>query len=191
MEPISELRIDGAESSHYNRVELGQQIGYLPQDIELFDGTISENIARFGDLDAEMVIQAASDAGVHEMVLSLPDGYETVISSHQGILSPGQRQRVALARALYRRPKLLVLDEPNSNLDELGERALNLAIQTMKNLGSSVILVSHRQGVLPLVDYLMFFKMAGLVIKALKRKLLRTNAEKERAQINRNRAKKN
>ena len=180
-----ELRIDGAESRHYNRVELGQQIGYLPQDIELFDGTISENIARFGDLDAEMVIQAASDAGVHEMVLSLPDGYETVISSHQGILSPGQRQRVALARALYRRPKLLVLDEPNSNLDELGERALNLAIQTMKNLGSSVILVSHRQGVLPLVDYLMFLQDGRISDQGTKAQIIeRTNAEKERAKIN-------
>ena len=157
----------------------------MPQDIELFDGTISENIARFGDLDAEMVIQAASDAGVHEMVLSLPDGYETVISSHQGILSPGQRQRVALARALYRRPKLLVLDEPNSNLDELGERALNLAIQTMKNLGSSVILVSHRQGVLPLVDYLMFLQDGRISDQGTKAQIIeRTNAEKERAQIN-------
>lgn len=153
-----EIRIDGAESRHYNREELGTQIGYLPQDIELLDGTIAENIARFGEIDSAAVIQAAEDAGIHEMVLSLTEGYDTLILGQQGVLSPGQRQRIALARALYMRPKLIVLDEPNSNLDEQGELALNKAIFSMKNSGSTVILVSHRQGVLPLVDYLIFMR---------------------------------
>ena len=128
----------------------------------MLDGTIAENIARFGEIDSAAVIQAAEDAGIHEMVLSLPEGYDTLILGQQGVLSPGQRQRIALARALYMRPKLIVLDEPNSNLDEQGELALNKAIFSMKNSGSTVILVSHRQGVLPLVDYLIFMR-AGCI----------------------------
>lgn len=149
-----EIRIDGAEASHFDRDEIGPQIGYLPQDIELFDGSIAENIARFGEVNAESVVKAAQDAGIHEMVLSLPEGYDTQISSSQGLLSPGQRQRIALARALYGTPKLLILDEPNSNLDEAGEQALAAAILKMKQHGCSIIMVSHRQGALPLVDNL-------------------------------------
>lgn len=151
-----EMRIDGAEASHYDRSEVGSQIGYLPQDIELFDGTVAENIARFGEVDAEAVVQAARDAGVHDMILALPDGYDSVISVQQGLISPGQRQRIALARAVYGRPKLLLLDEPNSNLDDAGEQALNEAILALKNAGSTIVLVSHRQGAVPLVDYLIF-----------------------------------
>lgn len=151
-----ELRIDGAEARHYDRNEIGGQIGYLPQDIELFDGTIADNIARFQELDSDLVVQAARDAGVHEIILALPEGYDTVIKGQQGLLSPGQRQRIALARAVYGRPSLVLLDEPNSNLDDSGERALNEAILAMKNAGSTVVLVSHRQGAVPLVDYLIF-----------------------------------
>ena len=147
------IRIDGADASSYSRDELGPQVGYLPQDIELFDGSIAENIARFGNVDADLVVQAAVDAGVHEMILSLPDGYDHVVSS-RATLSPGQRQRIALARALYSRPRLIILDEPNSNLDEAGEAALNSAIANMKALGSTIILVSHRQTALPLTDRL-------------------------------------
>ena len=148
------IRIDGAEAHQFDRTELGPQIGYLPQDIELFDGTVAENIARFGEVISEQVVQAAQDAGIHELILGLPEGYDTLISVSQGRLSPGQRQRIALARALYGRPKLLVLDEPNSNLDEAGEQALASAIAKSKAGGSSIIMVSHRQGALPLVDYL-------------------------------------
>lgn len=148
------MRIDGAEVHSYDRNELGPQIGYLPQDIELFDGTVAENIARFGDVDAEAVVTAAKQAGIHQMVLSLPKGYDTFISGAQAGLSPGQRQRIGLARALYGNPKLIVLDEPNSNLDEEGDRALLASIKLMKQLGSTVIMVSHRQNALPLSDYL-------------------------------------
>lgn len=147
-----DIRIDGAESASYSREELGPQIGYLPQDIELLEGTVSANIARFGEIDADAVVQAAQDAGVHEFILGLANGYDTEIGKPGGMLSPGQRQRVALARALYRRPALVVLDEPNSNLDERGEVALNEAIKILKQNGSTVLVVSHRQGVLPLAD---------------------------------------
>lgn len=154
-----EMRIDGAEADSYDRSEVGGRIGYLPQDIELFDGSVAENIARFGEIDSEAVVQAARDAGVHEMVLALPEGYNTVISGQQqGLISPGQRQRIALARAVYGRPSLLLLDEPNSNLDDSGEQALNGAILALKNAGSTIVLVSHRQGALPLVDYLLLIK---------------------------------
>ena len=151
-----EIRLDGAEASGYDRSELGPQIGYLPQDIELLEGSISANIARFDEIDPDAVVQAANDAGVHEFILSLPEGYETEIGKPGGMLSPGQRQRIALARALYRRPKFVVLDEPNSNLDDRGEVALNEAIKILKSAGSTVLIVSHRQGVLPLADYLVF-----------------------------------
>lgn len=170
-----EMRIDGAESDHYDREQLGPQIGYLPQDIELFDGSVAENIARFAEIDSGLVIQAAKDAAVHELILALPDGYDTVIRARQGLLSPGQRQRIALARALYGRPRLVVLDEPNSNLDELGEQALNNAIKMLKAAGSTVVLVSHRQGAIPLSDYLLimalgrvkdFGKTADIVARA-------------------------
>ncbi|MDG2406552.1 MAG: type I secretion system permease/ATPase [Paracoccaceae bacterium] len=150
-----DIRIDGAESSSFDRIELGPQIGYLPQDIELFDGTVAENISRFGELDADLVIQASQDAGVHDLILALPEGYDTVIAGQKGILSHGQRQRVALARALYGRPQILVLDEPNSNLDEAGEQALNQAVAKMKSLKTSIIMVSHRQAVLAAADYIM------------------------------------
>ena len=150
-----DIRIDGADSSKYNREELGPQLGYLPQDIELLEGTVSANICRFGVVDSDAVIRAAQDAGLHDYILSLPNGYDTELGKEGGQLSPGQRQRIALARAVYRRPKLVILDEPNSNLDEFGEKALNSAIQTLKANGSTVILVSHRQTVLPLADLLM------------------------------------
>lgn len=153
-----EVRIDGAEASSYDREDIGPQIGYLPQDIELFDGTVAENIARFTEVDPQLVVQAANDAGIHEMILSLPKGYDTVISGQRGSVSPGQRQRIALARALYKRPKLVVLDEPNSNLDEVGEQALNSAIETLKAAGSTVVLVSHRQGAVPLSDYIIIME---------------------------------
>ena len=153
-----ELRIDGAETGNYDRSDIGSQIGYLPQNIELFDGTVAENIARFGEVDSEAVVQAARDAGVHEMVLALPEGYDTVISGQQGLISPGQRQRIALARAVYGRPSLLLLDEPNSNLDDAGEQALNQAMLALKNEGSTIVLVSHRQGAIPLVDYIILVR---------------------------------
>ena len=160
-----DIRIDGAEVGLFDRTELGPQLGYLPQDIELLQGTVSANIARFGEIEPEMVIKAASDAGVHEFILSLPNGYDTELGKPGGMLSPGQRQRVALARALYKRPKLVVLDEPNSNLDEMGEQALNSAISALKQQGSTVIVVSHRKGVLPLVDQLVVLNQ-GVVVNA-------------------------
>ena len=149
-----DIRIDGAEAANYNRSELGPQVGYLPQDIELFAGTVSANIARQREVDPDDVIIAAKDAGIHELVLSFPDGYDTELGTEGGvILSPGQRQRIALARALYRRPTLVVLDEPNSNLDNTGELALNGAIKTLKDAGSTVIIVSHREGAMSLADH--------------------------------------
>ena len=153
-----ELRIDGAETGNYDRSDIGGQVGYLPQNIELFDGTVAENIARFGEVDSDAVVQAARDAGVHEMVLALPQGYDTMITGQQGLISPGQRQRIALARAVYGRPSLLLLDEPNSNLDDAGEQALNQAMLALKNEGSTIVLVSHRQGALPLVDYVILVR---------------------------------
>jgi ATP-binding cassette, subfamily C, type I secretion system permease/ATPase len=157
------IRIDGAESASYDREELGPHIGYLPQDIELFDGSISENIARFGDADAEQVVQAARDAGVHDMILHLPEGYDTVIGQSGGALSGGQRQRIGLARALYGDPVLIVLDEPNSNLDDQGEHALRAAIATCKQKGRTIMLITHSVSLLSYVDKLMLMKEGQLL----------------------------
>lgn len=149
-----DIRIDGAEASHYNRSDLGPQIGYLPQDIELFAGSVSSNIARQQETNPNDVIMAAKDADIHDLILRFPDGYDTQLGKEGGLmLSPGLRQRLALARAVYRRPALVVLDEPNSNLDTHGELALNGAIATLKEAGSTVIIVSHRQGAMSLADH--------------------------------------
>lgn len=151
------VRLDGADISCWKRDELGPCIGYLPQDIELFDGSIAENIARFGEVDSTQVVAAARKAGVHEMVLALPDGYDTVIGSGSG-LSGGQRQRLGLARALYGEPALVVLDEPNANLDDRGERALATAMSALKQEGVTLCVISHRISVLKGMDRLLLLR---------------------------------
>ncbi len=152
------VRLDGADIFAWDRTELGPYIGYLPQDIELFDGSVSENICRFGDVDPDKVVEAARTAGVHDLILHLPQGYDTVIGGSGGILSGGQRQRIGLARAIYGSPKYLVLDEPNSNLDDQGERELVEAIRRIKSEGATVIIITHRTMVLQCVDKILVMR---------------------------------
>jgi ATP-binding cassette subfamily C exporter for protease/lipase len=153
--PLSgSVRLDGAEIAGWNRDEIGPCLGYLPQDIELFDGTIAENIARFGAIDSGQVVEASQRAGVHELILRLPKGYETRIGDGPDgmALSGGQRQRIALARALYGDPVLVVLDEPNAHLDEAGDAALVGALRDLKARGRTVFVVSHRANLLSETD---------------------------------------
>jgi len=144
--------IDGEPIQSWNREELGPFIGYLPQDIELFEGSIAENIARFGTIDPEKVIAAAGRAGVHDMILRFPRGYDTSMGEAGSLLSGGQRQRIGLARAMYGDPSLIVLDEPNSNLDDAGEVALVKAVQDLKQQGKSVFLITHRMSIIGCAD---------------------------------------
>ena len=152
------VRIDGADISAWNREELGPHLGYLPQDIELFDGTIADNICRFSNADPELIVNAAQLAGVHELILQLPKGYDTVIGSAGGMLSGGQRQRIGLARAVFGNPKLIILDEPNSNLDDQGEKELVDALRRIKSQGCTVVVITHRTMVLQCVDKILVMK---------------------------------
>ena len=157
------LLLDEQDITQWTRESLGPHLGYLPQDIELFDGTIAENIARIGEVDSEKVIAAAQAAGLHQMILRFPKGYDTRVGQAGSFLSGGQRQRIGLARALYGQPVLVVLDEPNANLDDEGENALLNAVLLLKQQGKTVVLISHRQGVLKVADRLVIMQDGRVV----------------------------
>lgn len=153
------VRLDGADISTWDRSEVGPHLGYLPQDIELFDGTIADNISRFTqNADSQQIVAAAQLAGVHNMILQLPFGYDTLIGGAAGALSGGQRQRIGLARAVFGNPKLLILDEPNSNLDDQGEKELVEALRRIKAKGCTICVITHRTMVLQSVDKILVMK---------------------------------
>ena len=155
---VGKVRLDGADVCHWNKDELGPHIGYLPQDIELFGGTVSENIARFVEINSDKVIQAAKRTGVHEMILHLPQGYDTRLGDGGAGLSGGQRQRLGLARAIYDDPSLIVLDEPKSNLDDLGEQALVGALNDLRSRGKTIVLITHRTSALATTNKLLLLR---------------------------------
>lgn len=152
------IRLDGADIFAWNKTELGPHIGYLPQDVELFDGTLAENIARFGQVDRDKVEAAAKRVGLHDIIMALPEGYDAQIGEEGCFLSGGQRQRVGLARAVYDAPQFIVLDEPNSSLDEAGEAALLDTLRWLKAEGRTVVVITHRSSVFPAVDRILLLR---------------------------------
>jgi ATP-binding cassette subfamily C exporter for protease/lipase/ATP-binding cassette subfamily C protein EexD len=182
------VRLDGVDMAYWPRDELGPHIGYVPQDVELFDGTVADNIARLGEIDSQAVVAAAMRANAHEMILTLAQGYDTPIGEHGARLSPGQRQRVALARALHGNPQLVILDEPNSNLDGAGEAALAQAMGALRAAGVTTVVVTHRPALIAHVDKVMVlgagriqqFGPAGEVMKEMQRQA-QTQVERKAA----------
>jgi len=147
--------LDNTAMSEWPREQIGPQLGYLPQSVDLFDDTIAANIARLGELNPEAVVAAAKATGLHELILRLPKGYETPVGESAHLLSGGTRQRIGLARAVYGKPKLVVLDEPNANLDEAGEKALAQTIVSLKAQGTTVFVISHRNQLMEVADRLL------------------------------------
>ncbi|MCR4666767.1 MAG: type I secretion system permease/ATPase [Desulfovibrio sp.] len=174
------VRIDRADMQSWDSERLGRFIGYLPQDVELFAGSVAENIARLGEVDSEKVIKAARLAGVHEMILALPKGYDTQIGEQGSVLSGGQRQRIGLARALYGDPKLIILDEPNSNLDEEGEACLARALINLKQQQSTLILVTHKPHILNIVDNILLMKDGQIALCGSRKDVLEQMAKMQK-----------
>ncbi|MEK6789351.1 MAG: type I secretion system permease/ATPase [Pseudomonadota bacterium] len=168
------VRIDGAEMSQWNRSEIGPSIGYLPQDVELFEGTVAENIARFTQADSNDIIAAARKAGLHEAILKLPQGYDSPIGEAGSSLSGGQKQRIALARALFGNPALLVLDEPNANLDETGEQALQQALVQARQAGKTIVVITHRSHMLAVADTIAVLKDGTVMLHGPRDQVLET-----------------
>lgn len=164
-QPVAgQVRLDGADLRHWDPIQLGNHMGYLPQDVELFSGTIAENISRFNDGDEELVIEAAKLAGVHDMIQGLSGGYNTQIGDGGHALSGGQRQRIGLARALYGNPALVVLDEPNASLDQDGEQALVEAIQKTRSKRRTIVLVTHKANILAVADKILVLNQGQLML---------------------------
>jgi ATP-binding cassette, subfamily C, bacterial len=157
-----DIRIDGAALSHWDNEQLGRYIGYLPQDVELFSGSVAENIARFQTVDEGMVIAAAQMAGVHAMIQAMPEGYNTQIGDGGQSLSGGQRQRIGLARALYGMPALVILDEPNASLDSEGEAALLGTLRSLKVESRTVILITHKTNILAMMDKILVLNQGAM-----------------------------
>jgi len=182
--PLSagKARLDKADVYQWDKTLLGEHIGYLPQDIELFEGTISQNIARFAEVDSKKVVEAAQKAGVHELILRLPEGYDTVIGAGGATLSGGQRQRIGFARAIYNNPVLVVLDEPNSNLDDQGEKSLVQSIKILKEMGTTVVLITHRPSILQVTNKLAVVKQGLLEAYGNTNEILQKMAQAAKAQ---------
>lgn len=158
-DPMSgKCRLDGSDVYSWNKIDLGDYLGYLPQDIELFNGSIAENISRFKDPDMVRVEEVAKRVGLHDLIISLPDGYDSIIGEDGAILSGGQKQRLGLARAIYGNPSLVVLDEPDSNLDSAGDLALANTLKYLRNKNTTFIVVSHRKFLFEYIDYILVLK---------------------------------
>lgn len=156
------VRLDGSDLRHWDPQDLGRHVGYLPQDVELFDGTVAQNIARFGPQDDAAIVAVAQRAGCHDLIQALPDGYNTRIGTGGHGLSGGQRQRIALARAMYGEPSLIVLDEPNASLDQTGEAALVAAMADLRQRGTTVLVVTHKVSLLAGADQLLMLERGTL-----------------------------
>lgn len=177
-EPLNgKVRIDRADIASWDSEKLGPFIGYLPQDVELFSGSVADNIARLGKVESDKVIAAALLAGVHAMILALPKGYDTQIGDHGAALSGGQRQRIGLARALYGNPRIVVLDEPNSNLDEEGEHNLLQAVVNLKRQGVTLLLVTHKPNILSIVDNIIYMQEGQILMSGSRQEVMNKMAE--------------